>query len=121
MKTMNLLEGPEFHDKNPYALTLFVDEVGRVLRFALRPGQSIQPHEAPESPFYVVVLKGHGMFAGRDGTEQEFGPNSLLIFDTGEKHSVRALNEDLVFVGFLHGVPGTRHGKVGGLMAEQEA
>jgi len=121
MRTMNLFEGLEFHDTHPYALPLFVDEVGRVLRFTLRPGQSIQPHEAPDSPFYVIVLKGHGMFAGRDGTEQEFGPNSLLIFDTGEKHSIRALNEDLVFVGFLHGVPGTRHGRVGGMMAEQEA
>ncbi len=58
------------------------------------------------------------MFAGRDGKEQEFGPNSLLVFDTGEKHSVRALDEDLVFVGFLHGAPGTRPGKVGGLLAE---
>ncbi len=121
MRTMNLLEGLEFHDRNPYAQPLFVNEGGRVLRFALRPGQSIQPHEAPDSPFYVVVLQGHGMFAGHDGREQEFGPHSLLIFDTGEKHSVRALDEELVFIGFLHGVPGTRHGKVGGLMAEQEA
>ncbi len=119
MRTINLLDGLEFHDKNPYAQPLYVDDLGRVLRFALRPGQSIQPHEAPNSPFYLVVLQGHGLFAGADGREREFGPNSLLIFDPGEVHAVRALNEDLVFVGFLHGAPGARHGQVGGLMAEE--
>jgi len=37
----------------------------------------------------------------------------------GENHVIRALDEELVFVGFLQGVPGTRPGKVGGKMARQ--
>jgi quercetin dioxygenase-like cupin family protein len=105
MKTMQLLERPEFHDKNPYAQPLWVAEDGRILRFALRPGQSVREHSAPHSPVYIVVLKGEGMFAGADGQEQQFGPNALLIFNAGEEHSVRALNEELVFVTFLHEAP----------------
>ena len=119
MKTMHLLEALEFHDKDPYAQPLFVNEAGRILRFTLKPGQSIREHNAPNSPFYVVTLKGHGIFAGSDGKEQRFGPNSLLVFDPGENHIIRAEDEELVFVGFLHGVPDTRAGKVGGKMAQQ--
>ena len=114
MRTTQLLEALEFHEPAPYAQPLYVAEHGRVLRFTLKPGQSISEHDAPHSPFYVVVLKGRGAFAGDDGKEQQFGPNALLIFDPGECHTVRALDEELVFVGFLHGVPGTRPGYVGG-------
>lgn len=45
------------------------------------------------------------MFAGPDGVEQLFSPNELIIFESGENHAVRALDEDLVFVTILHGVP----------------
>lgn len=65
----------------------FRDEDGRVIRFMLQPGQSISEHNAPSSPFYVVVLQGRGMFAGADGVEQSFGPNDLLVFDKGERHA----------------------------------
>lgn len=107
MKIEKLMENWEFKEKNPYAQPLFVARDGRILRFALRPGQVVREHNAPHSPVYVVVLKGEGMFAGVDGKEQLFGPNSLIIFEAGENHSIRALDEDLVFVTFLHGVPGT--------------
>lgn len=114
MRTTNLLDNLEFHDRNPNAEPLYVDEDGRVIRFMLQPGQTISEHNAPSSPFYVIGLQGQGMFAGGDGVERLFGPNDLLILDKGEHHSVRALEEVLVFVGILHGVEGTRPGKVGG-------
>lgn len=103
MITIPLLENREFQNKDPYAQPLVADKTGRVLRFTLQPGQSIREHNTPDSPFYIVVLKGQGMFAGRDGQEQQCGPNSLLVFDPGENHITRALDEELVFVGFLHG------------------
>jgi quercetin dioxygenase-like cupin family protein len=112
MRVTQLLENLTFHESDPYAQPLFVDEHGRVLRFMLKSGQAIKQHNAPHSPFYVVVLEGNGMFAGADGREERFGPGSLLIFDPGELHQVRALDEELVFVGFLHGVAGTPPGKV---------
>lgn len=118
MRSTHLLENLEYHDEHPYAQPLYVSEDGRVIRFMLRPGQIIEEHNAPSSPFYAVVLKGRGMFAGADGAEREFGPNDVLIFDKGEIHAVRALGEELVFVGFLHGVEGARPGKIGGLLAD---
>lgn len=114
MKIANLLTNLEFHADAGNAQPLLVDPHGRVIRFMLRPGQSIREHSAPNSPFYVVVVKGQGMFAGSDGVEQQVGPGTLLAFDPDEPHSVRALNEDLVFVGILHGVPGMRPERTGG-------
>jgi quercetin dioxygenase-like cupin family protein len=94
-----------FHDKDPFAEPLFVDENGRILRFTLKPGQSVQEHTAPHSPVYITILAGTGLFSGGEGQEQRFGPGTLLILDTGEPHAIRADAEDLVFVAFLHGVP----------------
>jgi quercetin dioxygenase-like cupin family protein len=119
MRTTQLLENLEYHEDHPYAQPLYVDEDGRVIRFMLKPGQTITEHNAASSPFYVVVLKGQGVFSGPDGVEQTCSPNSLLIFNKGETHAVRALDDELVFVGFLHGVEGTRPGKVGGLLADK--
>ncbi len=104
MKTSNLLEHLEFKDKDPHAEVLHYDQQGRAIRFMLKPGQSIREHNAPSSPFYVVVLKGKGTFAGGDGIEHVIGPNTLLVFDPGENHAIHAL-EELVFVGVLHGAP----------------
>ncbi len=105
MKVIALLKNIEFHDKDPNAEPLFVSDEARVIRFALRPGQIVREHNAPHSPVVVTVLKGRGMFAGDDGAEQEFGPNDLLIFSSGENHSIRALNEDLIFTVFLREAP----------------
>lgn len=105
MKTFQLLENIEFHDKNPYAQPLQVKEGGRVLRFALKPGQVVREHSAPHSPVYLVVLKGKGLFAGADGVELEFSPNTLLTFEPGEQHTIRALDEELVFLALLHEAP----------------
>jgi len=107
MKSTNLRDNWKFSDEGPHAEPLYVDLNGRVILFTLKLDQSIREHNAPSSPFYVVVLSGRGVFAGRDGKEQTVGPNTLLMFDPGENHSIRAL-EELVFVGFLHGVPGTQ-------------
>ncbi len=120
MRIEHLLEHLEFHDDDPYAQPLFVDVHGRILRFMLKAGQRITAHNVPHSPFYIVVLQGRGIFQGGDGKEQQFGPNTLLIFDPAESHSVRALDEDLVFIGFLHGIPTTRPGKVGGELGRSE-
>ena len=105
MKTFQLLENIEFHDKNPYAQPLQVTDEGRVLRFALKPGQVVREHSAPHSPVYLVVLKGHGLFAGADGVELEFSSNTLLTFEPGEQHTIRALDEELVFLALLHEAP----------------
>ena len=97
-----------FHDKDPYAEPLFVDKTNRILRFALKPGQSVREHMAPHSPVTIVVLKGSGLFSGGENQEQRAGPGTLLIFDAGETHAILAEGEELVFVVFLQGAPGAQ-------------
>ncbi len=121
MRTMNLLQGLEFHEHNPNAQPLFVDKNGRVLRWMLKRGESIKEHNTHDSPLYVGVLKGTGVFAGQAGNEQTFGPNSLLIFDPGESHHIRADKQDLVFVGFLHGEPSNVAHAPGGILAQESS
>jgi len=105
MKSINLLENWYFNPKGPHAVPLHVDKNGRAILFTLKPGQSIREHNAPSSPFYVVILSGQGLFAGGDGVEKVVGSNTLLVFDPAEQHVIRAQDE-LVFIGFLHGAPG---------------
>lgn len=114
MKSNQLLEGLEFHEPIPFAQPILVDQNSRILRWMLKPNQQIEEHKVPGSPFYVVVLQGHGIFAGGDGQEQEFGPGSLLIFEPDEPHTVQALNEELVFVSFLQGTDQMRAERTGG-------
>ncbi len=114
MKSAKLLDGLTFDSAKPHAAAQYVDKLGRAIVWTLEPHQSIQDHQVPQSPFYVVVLQGHGWFAGADGTEEAAGPSTLLIFDPGERHHVRAGDERFVFVGILHGAPGNVTDKVGG-------
>ncbi len=107
MKSTNLMVNWKFNDTDPHAEPLYVDANGRVILFTLKPGQSIREHNAPSSPFYVVVLSGTGVFTGGDGKEQTFGPHTLLVFEPAENHSIQAI-EELVFIGFLHGAPGAK-------------
>ena len=118
MKTTNLMEGIQFNENDAHAEPLYVDKDGRAIRFALKPGQAIKEHHASNSPFYAVVLKGQGMFAGGDGKEIKCIPNTLLLFDPNENHTIRALNEELVFVGFLHGAPSNISEKQGGKLGQ---
>lgn len=107
MKSINLFENWNFDSNGPHADPLHVDPNGRAILFTLKPGQTIREHSAPSSPFYVVILSGKGIFAGGDGVERTVEPDTLLIFNPGEPHSIHALDE-LVFIGFLHGAPGAQ-------------
>ncbi|MFZ1396046.1 MAG: cupin domain-containing protein [Candidatus Promineifilaceae bacterium] len=105
MKTFKLHEDVIFNDSNPNAEPLHVDQYGRILRFALQPGQTVQEHNAPNSPVNIVVLQGHGLFAGGDGQAQKIGPDTMILFDPGENHTIKALEEPLVFLAILHEAP----------------
>jgi quercetin dioxygenase-like cupin family protein len=107
MKLLNLFENWKFDDKGPHAEPLHVDRNGRAILFTLQSEQTIRAHNVPSSPFFVIILEGQGIFTAGDGVERVVGSNSLLVFEPGEQHSVRAL-ENLVFVGFLQGAPGAQ-------------
>ena len=112
MKTYQLLDGVMFNqaDENGHAEALQAGEYGRALRWGLLPGQSIRPHKAPSTPVYIVVLQGKGYFSGSDDVKHELGPLSLAVFEPGEIHTVRAANEQLVFLSILHEAPIPQHG-----------
>jgi quercetin dioxygenase-like cupin family protein len=103
MKTFDLLEDLDIGEQGQ-ARAVFADHEGRALRFALSEGEEIKQFHA-HSPTYIVVLKGQGLFRGADGEEKKAGPNTMVIFDNGEDHAVRAIGGDLVFVSVLHGAP----------------
>jgi len=105
MEYLNLMEGIKFNDSHPIAQPIHVDKNGRLLQFALMPGQELKEHSSPSSPVYLLVLKGEGVFKAEDNSQAVAGPGSILIYDVNEKHSVKAGDEELVFVAILHGSP----------------
>ncbi len=105
MKAFSVHENLVFHDKNPYAEPLVVNKEGRILRFMLKPGQTVIEHAALNSPVYIMVIQGIGRFTGGEGREERFGPGALLVFEPNEPHAIHAEEEPLVFVAFLHGAP----------------
>ena len=106
MRTIELLKGVEFDERNPHAQLLHGNEEGRVFRFAFLPGQSLEPHQAPSSPIHLIIIKGKGVFTGDDGIERECSEGMMVAFDAGETHSVRALDEELILVSVFKETPG---------------
>lgn len=98
MRTFNLYKDIEFNERKAHAQSLHSNEEGRALRFALLPEQEIKDHEATHSPVHLVVLQGKGMFTGADGVERECEAGMMVVFDAGETHSVRALDDKLVYI-----------------------
>lgn len=98
MRTIEPLEEIIFNESTAHAESLHSNEEGRALRFAFLPEQEIAAHEAPHSPIHLSILQGRGMFTGSDGVERECSEGMMVIFDSGEEHSVRALDEKLVYV-----------------------
>lgn len=105
MEHVKLMEGIRFNDGHPIAQSIHADRNGRILQFALEPGQELKEHSNSSSPVYLLILKGEGIFRGEDGSQTAAGSGSMIIYDVNEKHSVTAGNEELVFVAILHGSP----------------
>lgn len=102
MELFRLLKNIEFKEgEHGHAQILYADSDSRVLRFALEKGQMVK-HLHSNSPVQVFVLKGRGVFEGKNGY-QTVTPNTLLLFSKGEKFSVRTEKEQLVFLTLLHG------------------
>ncbi|MGB1288474.1 MAG: cupin domain-containing protein [Aggregatilineales bacterium] len=116
MRSTALFDNLVFHDDKPYSEPLYVDNHGRILRFMLKPGQVIKEHRTPTSPFYVTILKGEGIFTDGEGQEHKVVPNDFLVFDAGEKHSVRAGDNEFIFLGILQSAPNVRSDHVSGTM-----
>lgn len=107
MRTVDLFADIKFSERKAHAESLHSNEEGRALRFAFLPEQELETHEAPHSPIHLVIIQGRGMFAGADGVERECSEGMLVAFDAGESHTVRALDEKLVYVAIYNENPAT--------------
>ena len=105
MEHVDLMQDIKFNDSHPIAQSIHADKNGRLLQFALEPGQELKEHSNSTSPVYLLILKGEGVFRGDNGSQAVAGPGSIVIYDVDEKHSVKAGDEELVFVAILHGSP----------------
>ena len=105
MEYLDLMHGIKFNEGHPIAESIRADKNGRILRFALKPGQELKEHSNSTSPVYLLVLKGEGIFKGENGSQETAGPGSILIYEVGEIHSVTAGGNELVFIAILHGSP----------------
>lgn len=102
MDLFKLMKNIEFSDgEHGHAQVLYADASSRALRFALKKGQKID-NFYPHSPVQVIILKGSGVFEGKNGYQTATN-NTLIHFAEDEEFSVRAENEELVFIALMHG------------------
>ncbi|MBL8164560.1 MAG: cupin domain-containing protein [Anaerolineae bacterium] len=106
MKTISLMDDLVFGEQGPYAQQLNSDQLGKIVRYTLKPGQELDETHAPFMPRYFVVLKGTGVFKSENGEEQRVGPGSVVIFAPKEENSIAATDEDVVVIGFLYWATG---------------
>lgn len=105
MNSFDLMKDVEFKSEHPVAQSILADKDTRLIRFSLLPGQSIKEHSAPSSPVYIIILEGRGLFSDGEKGVREFGENTCIKYEQGEKHSIQATDENLVFVALLKGSP----------------
>lgn len=105
MEIIKQKENIHFNDSHAIAETLFVNDNNRLLRFSLKPGQSIKEHSSPSSPVFITIVRGKGLFWGEDGVKKEIDQDSMIVFKKHEFHGISALDEELVFIAVLHGAP----------------
>lgn len=106
MKILNALEELAFSDKGPYAQQLNSDDVGKIVRYTLKPNQELDETHAPYLPRHFVVLKGEGIFKNEAGDQQQCGPGTVIVFDRKEDNSIQAVGGELVVIGFLYWASG---------------
>ena len=102
MDLFKLMKNIEYSDgEHGHAQVLYADAASRALRFTLKKGQKID-NFCPHSPLQVIVLKGSGVFESMKGY-QTVGNSTLIYFAEDEEFSVRAENEELIFIAIMRG------------------
>ena len=102
MKTIDALEELAFSDLGPYSQQLYSDDIGKIVRYTLKPGQELDETHDLYLPRHFVVLRGEGVFKNEAGSEQQCGPGTVIVFDPKEDNTIQASSEELVVLGFLY-------------------
>ena len=89
------------------AILLDVPDV-RLLVFRIAPGQSVAPHHSV-STVILTVLEGEGVVLGNDG-ERTCRPGDVVVYEPGERHGMRAVDQTLKLLATIAPRPGERRG-----------
>lgn len=90
----------------PAAALLHDHDDGRLLVFRIEPGQQVPVHTSVSSVF-LTVISGRGLVSGADG-EREVGPGSVVSYEPGEPHGMRAAGEIFVLAALITPRPAAR-------------
>jgi quercetin dioxygenase-like cupin family protein len=103
MKLVRMLEDLTFDEVGLYAQNINTDQVGKIIRYMLKEGQTLEERRPPYVPVYYVVLQGTAHVSKESTGEQtDCGPGTLISFAEKEGYCIQAVKGDLVLVGFLH-------------------
>lgn len=78
----------------------------RLVVFRIAPGQEVAPHVS-DSSVSLTVLAGRGTVSGSEG-DREVGEGQVVWYDPGERHGMRALDEEFVLLASIMPRPGSR-------------
>jgi quercetin dioxygenase-like cupin family protein len=88
-------------------VVLHSDDEARAVLIGMEPGQELGDHQVREHAFVLVVSGSVDIAAGGDSLEAEQG--TLLQFEPGEEHAVRARDGGARLLLLLAGWPGPGH------------
>jgi quercetin dioxygenase-like cupin family protein len=78
----------------------------RLVVFRIAPGQEVAPHTSV-STVLLTVLAGSGILSGGD-EERRCAAGELVTYPPGERHGMRAIDEELLLLATITPRPGTR-------------
>lgn len=78
----------------------------RLVVFRIAPGQEVAPHTSVSSVL-LTVLAGSGLLCGGD-EERRCAAGEMVAYAPGERHGMRATDEELLLLATITPQPGTR-------------
>ena len=78
----------------------------RLVVFRIAPGQEVVPHTNP-STVMLTVLAGSGLLSGAEG-ERRCAAGEMVAYAPGERHGMRATDEELLLLATITPRPGER-------------
>ena len=78
----------------------------RLVTFRIGRGQQVAPHTSTSS-VALIVVSGTGYVSGAQG-ETSVAPGDAVSYDPGERHGMRAGDDELVLLAVIAPRPGAR-------------
>jgi quercetin dioxygenase-like cupin family protein len=80
----------------------------RLLVFRIEPGQAVAPHHSV-STVILTILEGEGLVLGKEG-ERACRPGDIIVYEPGETHGMRAVDQTFKLLATIAPRPGERRG-----------